>query len=208
VVGEARSEWRLFADVATRVRPDLRSAFSWRDNQTLRKEIARVVPLYAGIETLRDTGDQVQWGGEHLCAEGVFPTDSGRGAFSTLARPEMSLPPGMFAVATRRGKQFNSMVFSEIDPFTGASRDAVYIDPADAAELGFSDGDAVTLTSETGSFEGHLRFIRLPRRSLQIHWPEGNVLIAGGVDHREQASKVPDYNAVVSIARTGVSTGV
>ncbi len=208
VVGEARSEWRLFADVATRVRPDLRAAFSWRDNQTLRTEIARVVPLYAGIETLRDTGDQVQWGGEHLCADGVFPTDSGRGAFSTLARPEMSLPPGMFAVATRRGKQFNSMVFSEIDPFTGASRDAVYIDPADAAELGFSDGDAVTLTSETGSFKGHLRFIRLPRRSLQIHWPEGNVLIAGGVDHREQASKVPDYNAVVSIARTGVSTGV
>jgi len=201
-VGEARSEWRLFADVATRVRPDLRPVFSWRDNQELRAEIARVVPLYAGIETLRETGDQVQWGGEHLCADGVFPTDSGRGAFSTLERPEMSLPPGMFAVATRRGKQFNSMVFSEVDPFTGARRDAIYIDPADAAELSCVDGEAVTLTSATGSFDGHLRFIRLPRRTLQVHWPEGNVLIAAGPEHREQASRVPDYNAVVSIAKT------
>ena len=211
-VGEARSEWRLFADVAMRVRPDLRAAFSWRDNQALRSEIAQVVPLYAGIETLRDTGDQVQWGGEHLCADGVFPTDSGRGRFSVVERPDTSLPPGMFTVATRRGKQFNSMVFAEVDPFTGAGRDAVYIDPADAAGLGLAEGDAVTLISATGSFDGHLRFVRLPRRTLQVHWPEGNVLIAGGVEHREQASKVPDYNAVVSITRTGApapsSTGV
>ena len=159
------------------------------------------MPLYAGIENLRDTGDQVQWGGAHLCADGEFPTDTGRGSFSVLDRPDISLPEGMFAVATRRGKQFNSMVFSEIDPFTGAGRDAVYIDPADAAQLGFADGDAVTLTSTTGSFDGHLRFVRLPRRTLQIHWPEGNVLIAAGPDHREAASRVPDYNAVVSIAR-------
>ena len=202
-VGEARSEWRLFADVAMRVRPELRGSFSWSDNHALRVEIAEVVPLYAGIEDLRDTGDQVQWGGPHLCADGVFPTDTGRGAFSVLDRPDISLAPGLFAVATRRGKQFNSMVFSEVDPFTGAGRDAVYIDPADAAELGLSDGDAVTLTSATGSLDGHLRFIRLPRRSLQVHWPEGNVLIAAGPEHREQASRVPDYNAVVSLVRRG-----
>src|SRR5690606_7430844 len=39
-VGEARSEWRLFAHVATRVRPDLAFAFSWPTNQALRAEIA------------------------------------------------------------------------------------------------------------------------------------------------------------------------
>ena len=206
-VGEARSEWRLFADVAMRVRPELRPLFSWPDNHALRVEIAEVVPLYAGIENLHDTGDQVQWGGAHLCADGAFPTESGRGAFSVLDRPDVSLPPGMFAVATRRGKQFNSMVFSEIDPFTGAGRHAIYIDPADAAELGFADGEAVTLASATGTFDGHLRFVRLPRRTLQVHWPEGNVLIAAGPEHREAASRVPDYNAVVSISRQRPGTG-
>ena len=68
-VGEARTEWRLFADVANRVRPELRHAFSWPDNQALRAEIADVVPAYRGIETLATTGDQVQWGGRHLCTE-------------------------------------------------------------------------------------------------------------------------------------------
>src|SRR5690606_11338549 len=60
-VGEARSEWRLFADVVNRVRPELRPMFSWPTNRDLRAEIARVVPLYAGIEDLADTGDAVQW---------------------------------------------------------------------------------------------------------------------------------------------------
>jgi hypothetical protein len=41
--------------------------------------------------------------------------------------------------------------------------------------------------------------VRLPARSLQVHWPKGNVLIAAGSDHLEPRSKVPDYNAVVSL---------
>ena len=43
--------------------------------------------------------------------------------------------------------------------------------------------------------------MRLPARTLQVHWPEGNVLIAGGPDRREPLSKVPDYNAVVTVER-------
>ncbi|MGH9085364.1 MAG: FdhF/YdeP family oxidoreductase [Acidimicrobiales bacterium] len=198
-VGEARSEWRLFADVAARVRPDLAGAFSWPSNQALRAEIASVVPAYAGIERLAATGDQVQWGGRHLCAGGDFPTPDGRARFTVLAPDADDLPPGAFRLATRRGKQFNSMVHAEVDPLTGARRDAVYIDEADARALGATDGTPVRLTSPTGSMDGRLKVVRLPARSLQVHWPEGNVLIAGGGDHREPASKVPDYNAVVTL---------
>jgi anaerobic selenocysteine-containing dehydrogenase len=102
-------------------------------------------------------------------------------------------------VATRRGKQFNSMVFGAYDPVTGADRDDVFIDAADARELGLVEGDRVTLRSDTGAYTGRLRFARLARRSLQVHWPEGNVLIAAGPEHREPASRVPDYNAVVTV---------
>ena len=152
-VGEARSEWRLFADVASRVRPDLRPQFSWPTNQDLRAEIARVVPFYAGIETLADTGDAVQWGGRHLCVDGAFPTPSGRGRFSALTPPRRDLPDGAFVVSTRRGKQFNSMVHADVDPLTGAGRDAVMMDPADAADLGVDAGDRVVLRSA----DRHLR---------------------------------------------------
>jgi predicted molibdopterin-dependent oxidoreductase YjgC len=185
--------------VANRVRPDLRSRFSWPTNADLRAEIADVVPSYAGIETLADTGDAIQWGGRHLCADGRFPTPSGRGHFTPLHPSAPDLPPGRFTVATRRGKQFNSMVWSATDPLTGAGRDAVYIDEADAAALGLGDGDPVVLDSEVGSMRGHLRVVRLPARTLQVHWPEGNVLIGSGPSTREPGSKVPDYNAVVTL---------
>jgi predicted molibdopterin-dependent oxidoreductase YjgC len=189
----------VFADVATRVRPDLGQAFSWPTNQALRAEIAQVVPAYAGIETLAATGDQVQWGGRHLCADGAFPTPDGRGRFTPLEPVGAALPPGAFTVATRRGKQFNSMVYDDVDPLTGATRDAVYIDEADAAALGGADGTPVRLTSAVGAFEGRLKLVRLPSRSLQVHWPEGNVLIGGDIAAREPRSKVPDYNAIVHL---------
>jgi len=198
-VGEARSEWRLFADVANRVRPDLRPHFSWPGNRDLRAEIARVVPAYAGIESLAATGDAVQWGGRHLCAGGVFPTADGRGRFSVVDPPVRDVPPGAFFVSTRRGKQFNSMVQAEVDPLTGAVRDAVMIDPSDAAELGVDAGDRVRLRSATGDYEGTVTLVPLPTRTLQVHWPEGNVLVADGPELREPSSKVPDYNAVVTV---------
>jgi molybdopterin-dependent oxidoreductase alpha subunit len=198
-VGEARSEWRLFGEVAARVRPELADRFAWADNQRLRAEIAEVVPSYAGIEQLAATGDQVQWGGRHLCGGGEFPTPDGRGRFTPLVPSTPELGPGEFTVATRRGKQFNSMVYAEVDPLTGAGRDAVYIDESDARALGVGDGSRVRLRSATGTFDGRCKVVRLPARSLQVHWPEGNVLIAGGAAHREPSSRVPDYNAVVTV---------
>jgi molybdopterin-dependent oxidoreductase alpha subunit len=200
-VGESRSEWRLFADVARRVRPDLDAAFRWPDNRALRAEIAEVVPRYAGIETLSRTGDQVQWGGRHLCEAGDFPTDDRRAQFSVLVPTADTLTDGQFTVATRRGKQFNSMVFAEKDPLTGATRDAVYIDASDAEAEGLREDEYVRLVSSSGEFVGRLKFARLPHRSLQVHWPEGNVLLAAGADHREPHSNVPDYNAVVTLQR-------
>lgn len=42
-----------------------------------------------------------------------------------------SRPAKMFAVSTRRGKQFNSMVQREIDLLTGAGRDDILMNEAD-----------------------------------------------------------------------------
>jgi anaerobic selenocysteine-containing dehydrogenase len=183
------------------VRPELRPLFSWPDNQALRAEIAAVVPSYAGIERLAATGDAVQWGGRHLAPGGHFPTPSGRGRFTPLV-PDVAAPePGGFVVTTRRGKQFNSMIHGRVDPLTGAGRDAVFMDGDDAARLGLAAGDRVVLRSGTGRFEGSVALARLPVGTLQVHWPEGNVLVADGPQLREPASKVPDYTAVVTVER-------
>jgi len=198
-VGEARSEWRVYGEIASAADPDVAAHFAWPSNEAVRREIAAVVPMYAGIETLRDTGDQVQWGGRHLCAGGTFPTANGRAGFSVTTPPTCDVPEGMFTVATRRGKQFNSMVWKQVDPLTGAVRDAVYIDESDAGALGLREGDRVRLVSDHGAMEGSIKVVRLPTRTLQVHWPEGNVLLGAGPDHREPRSNVPDYNALVSV---------
>ncbi len=197
-VGDARSEWRTFADLASRVRPDLAARFDWDDIRSLRLEIGEMVPTYAGIEDLEQVGDAVQYGGRHLCADGRFPTPSGRGQFSVVAVAPTSLGPDEWYVSTRRGKQFDTMVLAATDPLTGASRDAVYIDEHDAGVLGVADRDPLTLRSPVGRFDGRAKLVRLPARTLQVHWPEGNALLAAGTAHREPTS-VPDSNAVVTV---------
>ena len=197
--GEARSEWRIFGSLASRVSPALSRHFDWEDNRTLRAEIARVVPMYAGIENLADTGDAVQYGGRHLCADGEFPLPDGRARFTVLDVSPPALDPNQFFVSTRRGKQFNSMIFAATDPLTGASRDAVYIDEHDARARGISDDDRVRLTSRVGTMVGRAKIVRLPASSLQVHWPEGNVLIDASLN--DDASRIPDYNAIVTIER-------
>ena len=44
-----------------------------------------------------------------------------------------------------------------------------------------------------------VEIVDLPRGSLQVHWPEGNVLI--GAELNDDASRIPDYNAVVTIEK-------
>jgi anaerobic selenocysteine-containing dehydrogenase len=205
-VGEARSEWRTFAELAARVRPDLADRFAWPDNRALRAEIGRVVPAYAGIDELADTGDAVQYGGRHLCAGGEFPTPSGRARFSVVDVAPRRMGAGEWFVSTRRGKQFNSMIQGDTDPLTGAGRDAVYIDTADAAELGVGEGDPIRLVSDVGELVGRAKLVRLPARSLQVHWPEGNVLLPSGPGEREPLSRIPDYNAVVRVERATEET--
>jgi predicted molibdopterin-dependent oxidoreductase YjgC len=197
--GEARSEWRIFSDIAVRMNPKLAPHFDWVDNRSLRAEIARVVPMYAGIENLSKTHDAIQYGGRHLCADGDFPLPNSRARFTNLDIAPPVLPDGAFFLSTRRGKQFNSMIFNDVDPLTGATRDAVYIDHRDANALNVAEGELVLLRSDIGSMKARIKIVALPSRSVQVHWPEGNVLIDAGIN--DDASRIPDYNAVVTIEK-------
>jgi anaerobic selenocysteine-containing dehydrogenase len=77
----------------------------------------------------------------------------------------------------------------------------VYLDPADARELGVGHGDTVCLRSETGEMPARVHLARLPRHTVQVHWPEANGLLPGGAEHREPGSSIPDYQAVVEIVK-------
>ena len=102
-------------------------------------------------------------------------------------------------VSSRRGKQFNTLIYAETDPLTGAGRDAVFIHPEDAAALHLAKGDRIALVNEVGRFEGRVFPVLIARGNLQVHWPEGNGLLRRGVT--DPASGVPEYNAEVRIER-------
>ena len=197
-VGEARAEWRILRELACAVDARADRLLGCGDGPAIRAEIARVVPFYAGIERLARAGDAVQWGGPHLCTEWRFPTADGKAHFRPVALPDTDRPQGTFVLSTRRGKQFNTLVYAETDPLTGAPRDAVLMNPDDAAERHLTSGDAVTLRSDHGRFAGRVFVAPIARGNLQVHWPEGNALIARG--RFDATGGVPDYNARVDLA--------
>ncbi|QSJ18116.1 FdhF/YdeP family oxidoreductase [Nostoc sp. UHCC 0702] len=197
-IGEALPEWEVFLELARRVRPDLADNLTFADTAAMRQEIAQVVPQYAGIQHLQQAGDQFQYGGSHLCFGWNFPTPDGKAHFTPLSPPPAELPENCFLVATRRGKQFNSMVQERKDAITGAVREAVFINASDAANLGLKDGDAVILKNELGEFTGLVYIAPILSGNLQIHWPEGNVLLD---KTKRSLEGVPDYNAVVRLEK-------
>jgi molybdopterin-dependent oxidoreductase alpha subunit len=202
-IGEARPEWEVYLDLARRVHPERADRLTYASTQELRKEIARVVPMYDGIQHLRKTGDQVQYGGPHLCAGWTFPTADGKAHFVSVQLPNVEIPEGTFAVATRRGKQFNSMVHAAKDAITGAVREAVLMNPDDADALGLKNGDPIVLRNAIGEFHGQVLLAPVTPRNLQIHWPEGNVLLDPSI--RSADSGVPHYNALVEVKRASAT---
>ncbi len=197
-VGEARSEWEIFQDLAARVHPDRREHITFASAQAIRDEIARVNPTYAGIERLQKPGDQVQYGGRILYTGGTFKTSDGKGHFSALVPPDLQIPDGKFALSTRRGKQFNSLIHANTDPLTGAKRLSLLMSAGDAARLGVQNGGRVMVHSDNGaSMEFVVRIDRIKPRNVQAFWPECNPLIRRRVC--DTAAGVPDYNAIVDI---------
>jgi molybdopterin-dependent oxidoreductase alpha subunit len=205
-IGEAFPEWEIPMRIAERARPDLASLIHFDDAQAIRNEIAKAAPAYEGIQNLKKAGDQIQWGGERLCEakdDGGrpvtrFPMAAGRASFSVI-KIEQEAASSKLRLSTRRGKQFNSMVHRSLDPLTGARREDVLMSRQDADRIGLADGDAVLLTSSIGRLRGRCLVAPIAPGNVQVHWPEGNVLIERGVSDPECG--IPDFNTEVEIER-------
>jgi molybdopterin-dependent oxidoreductase alpha subunit len=196
-VGEARAEWKILLELAAATYPERAHLLGCSTGWEMREEIARVIPFYNGIQDLRKSGDAFQYGGPHLCANGDFPTVDGKAHFKAVGLPSLARASDEFEVSTRRGKQFNTLIYAEIDPLNGAPRDAVLINPSDAERLNLKNHQRVTLKSGTGTYSASVFYSPIAPGNLQVHWPEGNVLIPTGIV--ATGGGVPDYNTRVRI---------
>ncbi|GAB3792622.1 FdhF/YdeP family oxidoreductase [Virgibacillus kimchii] len=196
---EARPEWEIYCDLAKRVKPEQADLIHFDDPHAIRDEIAVTAPNYDGIQHLKNRGDLFQWGGAWLCEDGICPTPDGKGNLITVEIPELRKPEGHFYVTTRRGKQFNSMIYGEKDPFNDAERYDILINPDDAENLNIKSGDAIVAYNKHGLFKGTAKFELLKEGNIGVHWPEGNVLIEKGV--YESFAGIPEYNAAVVVEK-------
>jgi anaerobic selenocysteine-containing dehydrogenase len=174
--------------------------FPYENTQSIRDEMSRVMPMYQGIEKLKKEGDHLQWGGSFLYKGGQFSgMPNGRALFSVVKPPDCRASAGKFYLATRRGKQFNSMTFGAADRLMGAkSRDRIFMSPEDARGLELADGSRVIVRSNIGEMNGVIQIAPIKSGTLQAYWPEANVLITRRSD---PVSGQPDYNVEVSIEK-------
>jgi predicted molibdopterin-dependent oxidoreductase YjgC len=193
-IEEARSEWEVFLEVAQRVRPEWVDKLTFAGTEAVRHEIARTIPIYDGIQNLKKKGDSFQYGGPMLCAGQKFSTADGKAHFKPVDLPEVQFPAGAFRVVTRRGKQFNSMVHEDFDAGTAAPRDGIIMNPLDANRLGLLAGDHVRLHNDFGAYDGQVLLAPIATGTLEVHWPEGNVLV--DPQARSPLAKIPAYKEI------------
>ncbi len=199
-IGDTRAEWEIPALIGRALFPHGPQFFAFPTSQSVREEMGRVMPLYAGIEKLEAEGQWLQWGGERLGENGEFPNlPEGRARFSAVPVPRVEVPPGHFFLTSRRGKQFNSITYGPKDGVTRAtSRKAIFFAPEDLTRLDLRRGEAVVLKSALGVMEGVVEEGPCRPGHLQAFWPECNVLVGRSYD---PVSGEPDYNAFVRVER-------
>jgi anaerobic selenocysteine-containing dehydrogenase len=204
-IGEARSEWEVFMEVARRVRPEWSEKLTFARIEAVREEISRVIPFYAGIQNLNKPGDNFQYGGSMLCAGWRFPTPDGKAHFKSVNPPHPASHTRTFRVVTRRGKQFNSMVHEDTDPNNAAPRNAILMSSEDAKRLALVSGDPIELKNDFGIYRGNVMLASVANGTLEIYWPEGNVLVDPKA--RSPLGAIPAYKEISATLERTKETG-
>lgn len=199
-IPEAKPEWQIPVLLACAIDPHLEKYFPYKTTADIRDEMEIAIPMYSGIKNLKKEGDNFVWGGDILCAGWKFKaTADGKAMLLLPEIPRRSAGVSEYLLTTRRGKQFNSMVFDSDDPLTGGTpRNAIFLSPADAQRDGLLEGMRVKVESAFGKVDSVVKIADVARGTAQMFWPECNPLIPRELD---PISKEPDYNVNVRIVK-------
>ncbi|KQV23757.1 MULTISPECIES: FdhF/YdeP family oxidoreductase [unclassified Kitasatospora] len=170
---------------------------------TVRDRISRVVP---GFE---DFNAKVRRPGGFALPHGprdsrTFPTSTGKANFTVNPLTAPEVPAGRLLLQTLRSHdQYNTTIYGLDDRYRGITggRRVVMVNPADAAELGLTEGGYVDLVSEwvDGSERRapHFQVVHYPvaRGGAAAYYPETNVLVP--LDSTAEISNTPTSKAVL-----------
>ncbi|HEY0034458.1 MAG TPA: FdhF/YdeP family oxidoreductase, partial [Devosia sp.] len=188
-----RPESWILGEIGQRVLPESPIDFKrFSAHSKVRDAIAAIVP---GMEELADIDvAKKEFHIKHrVMHTPEFGTSDGKAHF--VVTPLPMLQRERLTLATMRSEgQFNTIIYEEKDSYRGgAGRHAVFLNKADMAAFGVSEGQAVTLASEVGKMPAVVTAFDLPQGSAMAYYPEANVLVGTEVDPR---SKTPAFKSV------------
>ncbi|MBW2595766.1 MAG: formate dehydrogenase subunit alpha [Deltaproteobacteria bacterium] len=201
-VGEARSEWRIFGELAERMGYN---GMRWGSSDEVFGEIARVTPIYGGISYERLDGEGIQWPcpeethpGTPILHEGGF--SRGRGRFvPTPYNPPPEIPDDEYPMLLTTGRmlfQFHTGTMTRRSPtLSGIANEAyVEINPEDADNLGIKNDQIIRVISRRGEICAKARATKNILRGvifIPFHFAEAaaNMLTLRVLDPK---SKIPE----------------
>ncbi|MGE0260998.1 MAG: molybdopterin oxidoreductase family protein, partial [Alphaproteobacteria bacterium] len=173
-IGEARPEWEIPALIGRRSMSNGELLFPYADTRNIREEMARVIPMYRGIEKLAREGDQFQWGGPRLYQDGFGAMPAKRARFTALEPPDRRVPPNRFYLSARSGAARSGAADLALRRRT---RNRIFMAAEDAERLELEDGSQVAVKSHSGEFHGVIELAPVKPGNLQAYWPEAHALM-------------------------------
>ena len=129
-VGEARSEWEIFVDLARHVDPERAHLVAFDSGQEIRDEIARVVPSYAGVERCTRPATRCSGAARGSAKAGTSRRPTARRTSSPVAPTVTRRAGGQLPAQHAAGEAVQHDGARGEDPLTGAMRDALFMAPS------------------------------------------------------------------------------
>jgi len=200
--GEARLDWEIIAEISKR----LGYPMNYQSSAEIMNEIARLTPIYGGIDHDRLNRSGIQWPCSDMKHPGT-PTlhkgqfTRGRGKFHVVHdRPPAELPTSAYPILLTTGRilehwHTGSMSHRSHVLETLAPESHVEINPADASRLGAVEGDVISLSSRRGAVQTKVRKthrVRPGQAFMAFHWREApaNRLTNPALDPQ---AKIPEF---------------
>ena len=164
----------------------------------IRHAISKIVPGYAGVESIDKTKQEFQIDGRTF-HKPSFATPDGRANLHTHSLPNLAgAGENEIRVMTIRSEgQFNTVVYEDHDLYRGVDgRYVILMNAKDLARFGLVDGDAVRVTGPAGEMRQvkALTHEEIRAGNAAMYYPEANVLVGRGVDPK---SKTPAFKGLV-----------
>jgi predicted molibdopterin-dependent oxidoreductase YjgC len=215
--GKSRADWLITCEIARRLGG---KGFDFRDPTDIMAEIGHLTPTYGGISYKRLEDGSLQWPcpseghpGTCILHTEVFARPGGKGNFVAVKyRPSAEAPDAEYPLlltTTRSLFHFHTGTMTRKVKSLNVLRkeELVAINPADATELGVSNGDMVRVISRRGNVTARAMLTEASPRgtvAMTFHFAESptNELTNPALD---PVAKIPEYKvSAVRIEPLGV----